>query len=80
MKFECVEAVVALGADVHARSNTGATAFHLRARTGDTEGELVRYLLAKGLDINQRDTSGKTPLAYAKYDAVGAVLRKHGAI
>lgn len=70
---ETVKALLAAGADVHAKLH--AVDQDLRAREGDTaliaaasptgKGEVVKALLAAGADVNARAENGKTALIQA---------------
>ena len=50
--------------DYTARDVRGWTAMHYAANGGSID--VVKYLLAKGLNINERNKSGRTPLFFAK--------------
>ena len=58
-----VRALIAHGADIHARSNSGATALLFAARKGSPGS--VRALLAAGADVNVQRPDGATPLLVA---------------
>ncbi len=61
-------------------SRVGPAALHLAANRG--YGEVVRLLIAKGADVNARDSSGSTPLDEAAWKGqleVASILLKHGA-
>jgi ankyrin repeat protein len=63
---EAVAALLAAGADVHARSESGATALHWSARNVgpnyDSMNEVLRMLVAAGADVNAVDINGDRPL------------------
>lgn len=53
------------GSDVHVRNKNGQSVLHTAARLEDTE--LIRYLVSKGLNINDRDNEGNTALYFCRY-------------
>lgn len=55
-----LEALIALGAEVNAKDNDGATALHRAAQRGTTEA--VQYLLRVGADRTATNDKGQTPL------------------
>ena len=56
---------------------SGTTPLHLAALLG--RKELVKILLAHGADVNEKTSSGKTPLQLAKgHKDVEELLRQHG--
>ena len=70
-----------LGADIHAQKEGGLNAFHIAAHLHDDK-DVIKILIEAGLDVNQRDNLGKTPLFYAVYEGrVGMIkqLLKNGA-
>ena len=52
------------GADLSAADYDGRTGIHLAASEGHLDA--VKFLFAKGLDVNPKDRWGGTPLADAK--------------
>ncbi|MGH7653178.1 MAG: ankyrin repeat domain-containing protein [Gemmatimonadaceae bacterium] len=76
-----VRALLTAGADVHALTNSGATALHLAAGSGSADAVLA--LIEKGADVNAKESAhGQTPLVFAaEYNRADAirVLLKHGA-
>ena len=60
---QCVARLLAEGADVNARNNTGSTALHGAAREG--HAKVVKLLLAKGADVNAKNGAEVTPLILA---------------
>ena len=72
---------LANGASVSARDDTGATALHYAAMSG--QADLVRTLIALGADVNAVNPSAEvTPLLYAAmndHDEVVDVLLRAGA-
>lgn len=55
-------ALLAQGADVHARDGSGWTALHAAAFAGRID--IAEQLLARGADVNARTKSGNTPLEW----------------
>ena len=77
---EKVQALLAKGADVHAKDNTGATVLLQTAWDGRTDA--VRLLLAKGADVNAKDNKGGTALMAAKredHKEIVRILKEAGA-
>jgi ankyrin repeat protein len=62
---EIVEALIAAGANVNARSSGGNTALHWAANTEQPKN--VKILIAAGADVNARNNIGATPLYNACY-------------
>ncbi|MDD2716018.1 MAG: ankyrin repeat domain-containing protein, partial [Candidatus Wallbacteria bacterium] len=54
-----VRQLIDQGADPFARNSTGETALHL------CDAELVKFLAGQGLDLEARDSKGRTPLLHA---------------
>ena len=87
---ELAEALMARGADVHARNRRGAEPIHYAAdgspRAGNSDRaaqrEVIAYLIEAGADPDAMDNSGVAPLHRAvrtrSSDAVSALL-EHGA-
>ncbi len=65
-RTDMVEALLARGADVHARNRRGATALHYAADTNhddaDAQAATIGVLLQAGADADARDKSGTAPL------------------
>ena len=71
--LELVKALVDQGADVNLQTKTnGGTA--LSAAADADSKEVIEYLLQHGADKTIKDRSGKTPVTYAKSDAVRELL------
>ena len=83
-----VQAAVELGGDVNAKNKGGRTALHAAANQGVVQ--VLRFLVARGADINAVDGDGWTPLWTAQHAQLGAsvleqpeaieVLRELGAL
>lgn len=58
---ESVRSLIAAGADVNARSNSGATPLH-EACSGTDDGKAVAVLIDNGADLNAQDNDGHTAL------------------
>eukprot|EP00026_Physarum_polycephalum_P006152 Phypoly_transcript_06193.p1 GENE.Phypoly_transcript_06193~~Phypoly_transcript_06193.p1 ORF type:complete len:531 (+),score=95.94 Phypoly_transcript_06193:35-1594(+) len=54
---------VALGLDINARNNKGATALHTVAKHRNTSA--AQYLIENGANVNAKDNKGNSPLHYA---------------
>lgn len=61
------EALIAGGADVHAKNEKGMTPLYI-AVLGEN-APVIEVLLAHGADVNARDESGMTPLHWASFDS-----------
>ena len=70
--YSLIERALALGADPNAQGHCRRTALHAAAFTGDLQ--VVRKLIANGVDLEALDTWGHTPL----YRAVFAMLAGEG--
>lgn len=77
-----VQAAIAGGADIHARTDVGRTSLYLAAENSESL-ELVAYLLELGADVNSRDAGGWSPLhgaaAWCQNLAVIELLLEQGA-
>jgi ankyrin repeat protein len=62
--LEAVQLAVALGADIHATTETGLTALHGAAYTG--ADSIVQFLVGKGANVNAADQYGQTALTIAQ--------------
>jgi hypothetical protein len=77
---EKVQALLAQGADVNTRDNTGGTVLLQTAWDGRTDA--VRLLLEKGADVNAKDNRGGTALMAAKregHEEIVRILKEAGA-
>ena len=80
-KQETAEALLARGADVHARSCNDNANHPLHAAAANRQVVLCKLLLQRGANVNPR-VDGKTPLALAlaaKQQEAADLLRQHGA-
>ncbi|HMF13013.1 MAG TPA: ankyrin repeat domain-containing protein, partial [Gemmataceae bacterium] len=57
------------GADLEAKNDSGATALHVAARSGNAE--FAALLIARGAQVNARDKWHNTPLHYAQNGHLG---------
>jgi hypothetical protein len=76
---ELAELLIAYGADIEARDETGRPALHRAAMKG--QKEVVVTLLAHGADVNATDYLNLTPMWYALSNnktEVAELLRQHG--
>ena len=63
-KKEAVEALIAEGANVNARTKSGSTPLHLAAAEG--RNDIAVLLLKKGADVNAVNSEGFTPIDLAR--------------
>ena len=75
----CLALLVERGADVRALNNDGASALTLLCGNNDVPAAAVGSLLKAGLDVNNRTSSGRTPLlqlatGFGNGDAIHALL------
>ena len=74
-----IQRLVASGVDLNEGDYDGRTGIHLAASEG--QEDVVKFFIAKGVNINPKDRWGGTPLADAKrgnHAKVVALLEKHG--
>jgi ankyrin repeat protein len=62
-KVEALRRLLAEGADVNGKSDTGATPLHAAAAWGHRD--IAELLLSKGADVDAKDWNGMTPLHFA---------------
>src|SRR5262249_10228108 len=77
---DVVQALIARGADVHARSKAGFTPLLFASRTGDVH--LTELLLSAGVNVNEAANDGETALLIAtirSHTTLGKFLLEHGA-
>ena len=77
--FEATRKQIEQGADVEAKDpSTGASVLHYAVMRGNPD--ILKYLLAKGVDVNSRTRNGTTPLhtavLYNRYEVVELLLSK----
>ena len=70
LALAAVQAAVELGSDVNAKNEGGRSALHGAANNG--VGPVIRFLVARGADINALDGDGWTPLWTAQHAQLGA--------
>lgn len=68
---QAVIQALAAGADANTIDNSGRSALHIAADSGDTE--IVELLLGAGANVNAAEFDGDTPL-------IGAAIRGHGSV
>jgi len=77
----CTAPLIELGANLNAADDDGCTALHMLSPScGDADA--IKLLLSKGLQVDCRDSAGRTPLMYAAAMAChrkARVLLAHGA-
>jgi len=67
-----VEYLIALGADVNARTIYNITALHHASLNGNLE--CIRLLVSKGADVNIKNSKGKTPADWANEAVASQIL------
>ena len=72
--MEIAEQLIANGADVNAKLNSGYTLLHAALKSP----EIVEFLIEKGADVNARGFDGSTPLDTTANKEITELLRKHG--
>ena len=78
----CVKLLLEAGADPTHKSQLGHNALHVAAGNQDNR-QVIDYLIHGGVDMNERDTYGATPLhqsAVMNYSISAQALLDHGAI
>jgi ankyrin repeat protein len=80
-KVETLRQLLAEGADVNGKSDTGATPLHAAATWGHRD--ITELLLSKGADVNARADGGSMPLRITEstsrcHKDVSALLNKKG--
>src|SRR4029077_676507 len=74
---QIVSDLVAAGADVNSRDETGLTPLMMAAAAGNAE--IASTLITAGADVNAKNTEGHTALDLAEKPEVIDVLKKAGA-
>jgi ankyrin repeat protein len=72
-------AVLAEGAEVNSRNDSGKTPLHAAARQGHQE--VVTLLIANGADVDAKTEKGETAISLANkkgHTEIVEMLRKHG--
>lgn len=73
-----VQTLLAIGADINAKTGDGTTPLHMAARKGRTE--IAKFLIDKGAKVNEPNAEGQTALRFAVgggfRDTVAALLAK----
>lgn len=59
-------------ADIHRQDRYGRTALHWACQQGHSD--VVEYLIAKGVAVDEQDTMGKRPIDYARSPSIMRVL------
>ena len=82
--LEAITVAVDAGVDVNAVNATGDTAMHLAATTNQGSPSIIRFLAARGANLNVKNKAGRTPLdgalrARDKNDDTIALLKSLGA-
>ena len=72
LALSAVQAAVELGSDVNMKNEGGRTALHGAANNG--VGPVIRFLVARGAEINALDGDGWTPLWTAQHAQLGASI------
>lgn len=71
-----VKELLKKGLDIHDINYDGQNALFLNASADNTK--TIKYLIEKGIKVDKRDNSGRTPLFYASYHCM-EILLKNGA-
>ncbi len=72
-----VKKLIAKGADINAKSESGWAALHLAVARSETK--IVELLISKGAKLEMKDIAECTPLYYVSKKEVGELLIKKGA-
>jgi|GEM_PF-1028228 len=76
--MEVIKHLVSCGANINAKRDNGNTPLH-NAAQNSPNAEVMRYLVSvPGIDVNAKDTEGRTPLDLANTDEKQAILRAAG--
>lgn len=62
-----IEKLIAAGADINIRTNTGSSMMHHAAVCYWQKDDMLKFFYECGLDINEKNNSGNTPLMVAAY-------------
>ncbi len=81
-KVEVVELLLSHGANVHALNVSNQTPFHVAVGVGAAPGNVIQMLIDHGVEVNQQDGLGISPLHSASYGGQIDIVKQllsHGA-
>ena len=67
-------------APVNEKDNLGNTALHLAVMQGKENAPVIKALIEGGINVNEENNQGKTPLKVAKNSKTKKTLRSFGAV
>ena len=73
-----VRRLVASGVDVNGSKPDGFTPLMRAVSCPHPDPEIIRFLLAHGADVSQRDRNGRTAMDYARSTETEGLLQKGG--
>lgn len=74
-KYQICLLLIDGGADVNIKDEKERTLLHISASKGEGAVPVMESLIRKGVDVNEKDTDGKTPIFYAFERETGLLLK-----